>query len=55
MDNITKEEHLIRDAIQPIGRIVPEKEQESINFITASLLESNKQLKETAAIIRKME
>jgi hypothetical protein len=33
-DNIAKEEQLIRDAIQPLGRIVPEKEQECLNTIT---------------------
>jgi len=54
-DSIAKEEQLIRDAIQPLGRIVPEKEQENLNTITASLLESIKQLRETAARLRKME
>jgi len=53
-DNIAKEEQLIRDAIQPLGRIVPEKEQEHLNTITASLLESIRQLRETAARLRKM-
>jgi len=52
-DNIAKEEQLIRDSIQPLGRIVPEKEQEFINTITASLIENIKQLREIAAIIRK--
>jgi len=54
-DNIAKEEQIIRDAIQPLGRIVPEKEQEFLNTVTASLLENIRQLRETAARIRKME
>jgi hypothetical protein len=54
-DNIAKEQQLIRDAIQPLGRIVPENEQERLNTITASLLESIRQLRETAARLRKME
>jgi len=54
-DNIAKEEQIIRDAIQPLGRIVPEKEQEFLNTITASLVENIRQLRETAARIRKME
>jgi len=53
-DNIAKEEQLIRDAIQPLGRIIPEKEQENLNTITASLLESIRHLRETAARLRKM-
>ena len=51
-DSIAKEEQLIRDAIQPLGRIVPEKEQESINTITASLVENIRQLRETAIRLR---
>jgi len=54
-DSIAKEEQLIRDAIQPLRRIVPEKEQENLNTITASLLENVSQLRETAARLRKME
>jgi len=54
-DSIAKEEQLIRDAIQPLGRIVPEKEQENLNTITASLLDNVRQLRETAARLRKME
>jgi len=54
-DNIAKEEQLIRDAFQPLGRIVPEKEQECLNTITSSLLENIKQLRETAARLRKIE
>lgn len=54
-DNIAKDEQLIRDAIQPLGRIVPEKEQEYLNTITASLLENIRQLREKAALLRKME
>jgi hypothetical protein len=54
-DNIAKEEQLIRDAIQPLGRIVPEKEQESINTITASLVQNIRQTRETAAHLRKLE
>ena len=54
-DSIAKEEQLIRDAIQPLGRIIPENEQEYLNTITSSLLESIKQLREIAARLRKME
>ena len=54
-DNIAKEEQLIRNSIQPLGRIVPEKEQEWLNTITASLLENVKHLRETAARLRKVE
>ena len=54
-DRIAKEEQLIRDSIQPLGRIVPEKEQENLNTITASLLDNVRQLRETAARLRKME
>jgi len=54
-DNIAKEEQLIRDAIQPLRRIVPEEEQENLNTITASLLKNISQLRETAARLRKME
>jgi hypothetical protein len=54
-DNIAKEEQLIRDSIQPLGRILSEKEQENLNTITASLLENIKHLRETATRIRKME
>jgi len=52
-DSIAKEEQHIRDAIQPLGRIVPEKEQERLNTITASLLENIRHLRETAARLRK--
>jgi len=54
-DNIAKEEQHIRDAIQPLGRIVPEKEQEWLNTTTASLLENVRQLREIAAQLRKIE
>jgi len=54
-DSIAKEEQLIRDAIQPLGRIIPEYEQENLNTITSSLIESIKQLREIAARLRKME
>jgi len=54
-DSIAKEEQSIRDAIQPLGRIIPEKEQECLNTVTASLLESVRQLRETAAQLRKIE
>ena len=54
-DSIAKEQQLIRDAIQPLRKIVPEKEQENLNTITASLLESIRQLRETAAQLRRME
>jgi hypothetical protein len=54
-DSIAKEEQLIRDAIQPLGRIIPENEQECLNTVTASLLENVRQLRETAARLRKME
>lgn len=54
-DNIAKEEQLIRDKLQPLGRTVPEKEQESLNTITVSLLENVKQFREIAARLRKME
>jgi len=53
-DNIAKEEQLIRDKIQPHGRIVPDKEQEQLNTITASLVESICQLRETATRLKKM-
>jgi len=54
-DSIAKEEQLIRDAIQPHGRIVPEKEQENLNTVTASLVENVSRLREIAARLRKME
>jgi len=54
-DNIAKNEQHIRDAIQPLGRIVPEKEQESLNTITASLIQNVKHLRETADRLRKAE
>ena len=54
-DNIAKEEQLIRDSIQPLGRIVPEKEQENLNTITKSLLDNIKYLREIAARLRKIE
>jgi len=52
-DSIAKEEQHIRDAVQPLGRIVPEKEQEWLNTITASLLENVRQLREIATRLRK--
>ena len=54
-DSIAKEEQRIRDAIQPLGRIVPEKEQENLNTVTASLVENVRQLRETATRLKKME
>jgi hypothetical protein len=54
-DTIAKEEQLIRDTIQPLRRIVPEKEQEKLNTTTASLLENVRQQRETASRLRKME
>ena len=54
-DRIAKEEQLIRDSIQPLGRIVPEKEQENLNTITASSLKDVKHLRETASRLRKTE
>ena len=54
-DNIAKEEQLISDSIQPLGRIVPEQEQENLNTVTSSLLEDIKQKRETAAQLRNME
>ena len=54
-DSIAKEEQIIRDKIQPLGRIVPEIEQENLNTITASLLESVKQLREISDRIRKID
>jgi len=54
-DSIAKEEQLIRDAIQPLRRIVPEEEQENLNTITASLLDNVRHLRETAARLRQME
>jgi len=54
-DNIAKEEQSIRDAIQPLGKIIPEKEQEFLNTVTSSLLENVRHLRETAARLRKME
>jgi len=54
-DNIAKEEQLIRDAFQPLGRIVPEKEQECLNTITTSLLENIILLRETAARLKIIE
>jgi hypothetical protein len=52
-DSIAKEEQHIRNAVQPLGRIVPEKEQEWLNTITASLLENVRQLREIATRLRK--
>ena len=54
-DNIAKEEQRIRDAIQPLRRIVPEEEQENLNTITASLVGNVSCLREIAARLRKME
>jgi len=54
-DTIAKEEQLIRDTIQPLRRIVPEKEQEKLNTTTASLLENVRQQREIASRLRKME
>ena len=54
-DRIAKEEQLIRDAIQPLGKILPENEQEFINTITASLILNIEQLRNIAARLRKME
>ena len=54
-DSIAKEEQRIRDAIQPLGRIVPEKEQMFLNTITASLVENVRHLREISARFRKME
>ena len=54
-DTIAREEQRLRDAFQPLGRHVPEKEQECLNTITASLLENIRWLRETAARLRKLE
>jgi predicted transcriptional regulator len=54
-DNIAKEEQRIRDSIQPLGRIVLEKEQEHLNTVTASLVGNVSHLREIAARLRKME
>jgi len=54
-DNIAKEEQSIRDSIQPLGRIIPEEEQECLNTSTASLIEDVKHKRETAAQLREME
>jgi len=54
-DSIAKEEQRIRDAIQPLRRIVPEEEQESLNTITASLVENVSRLREIAAQLRKID
>jgi hypothetical protein len=54
-DSIAKEEQLIRDAIQPLGRIVPEEEQENLNTVTASLVKNVSHQREIAAQFRKME
>jgi hypothetical protein len=54
-DSIAKEEQLIRDSIQPLGRIVPEEEQGNLNTVTASLVKNVSQLREIAAQLRKME
>ncbi|MDR0287751.1 MAG: hypothetical protein LBI03_08645 [Clostridiales bacterium] len=53
-DSIAKREQCIRDAFQPLGRIVPEKEQEWLNTITASLLDNVRQLRDIAAQLRKV-
>ena len=53
-DSIAKEEQRIRDAIQPHGRIVPEKEQENLNTVTASLVKNVSHLREIAARLRIM-
>jgi len=54
-DNIAKEEQSIRDALQPLGRNIPEEEQERLNTVTASLLADVGQLREIASRLRKME
>jgi hypothetical protein len=54
-DSIAKAEQHIRDAIQPLGRIVSEKEQEGLNTVTASLVENVRHLRETASQLRKGE
>jgi len=51
-DSIEKDEQKIRDAYQPEGRVLSEKEQERLSDVTASLRESVSHLRKTAAQLR---
>jgi hypothetical protein len=51
-DKIAREEQLIRDHYQPLGRHIPDEEQESLNSIGASLREDVKHDRDTAARLR---
>ena len=52
-DRIERDDQLIRDYNQPLGRIVSEEEQENLNSIGASLREDVKHLRDTAAQLKK--
>lgn len=54
-DSIAKDDQLIRDENQPLGRFVPEEEQEYLNNITISNRKDINDLREKAAQLRKME
>jgi hypothetical protein len=51
--NITAEQQRIRDKIQPLGRIISEEVQESLNSVSESALGYVSHLRETAASLRK--
>jgi hypothetical protein len=51
-DEIAENEQRVRDALQPHGKVVPEKEQESLNTITTSSRLSVQHLREIAAQLR---
>jgi hypothetical protein len=51
-DRITDEQQRIRDACQPLGRIISEQEQENLNTLSVSALEYVKHLRESASLFR---
>jgi hypothetical protein len=51
-DRIAHDEQLARDYCQPLGRFVPEEEQESLNSIGASQREEVKHLRDTASQLK---
>jgi hypothetical protein len=51
-DRIAHEEQQIRDHIQPLGRIVSEKEQKDLNSIGTSLRDDVDHLRKTAAQLK---
>ena len=52
-DRDAREEQSIRNKMQPLGRIVPEEEQERLNTITASMPKNISHDREIAAQLRR--